>query len=64
MWRKPDILVDCVLGLAAKEPSAMTGQALLDEDFLRAEGLTDFDRYACVPGSQPPRLSWSAPGKD
>ena len=61
MWRKPDILVDCVLRLAGKEPSELTGQALLDEDFLRAEGVTDFSGYACVPGSQPPRLSWPAP---
>jgi citronellol/citronellal dehydrogenase len=59
MWRKPDILVDCVLRLAEKEPAEITGQALLDEDFLRAEGVTDFSGYACVPGTQPPRLSWS-----
>src|SRR5579883_699575 len=59
MWRKPDILVDCVLRLAGKDPAEMTGQALLDEDFLRAEGVTDFSGYACVPGTQPPRLSWS-----
>ena len=42
----------------------MTGQALLDEDFLRAEGVTDFGGYACVPGSKPPRLSWAALSKD
>jgi len=59
MWRKPDILVDCVLHLAQKEPAEITGQALLDEDFLRAEGVTDFSGYACVPGTQPPRVSWS-----
>jgi citronellol/citronellal dehydrogenase len=59
MWRKPDILVDCVLRLVAKDPSEVTGQALLDEDFLRAEGVTDFSGYACVPGSQPPRWSWA-----
>jgi citronellol/citronellal dehydrogenase len=59
MWRKPDILVDCVLRLAQKDPGEITGQALLDEDFLRAEGMTDFSGYACVPGTQPPRLSWS-----
>jgi citronellol/citronellal dehydrogenase len=58
-WRKPDILVDCVLRLAAKDPSAITGQALLDEDFLRAEGDTDFQGYACVPGSTPSRLTWA-----
>jgi citronellol/citronellal dehydrogenase len=60
MWRNPEILVDSVLRIVAKEPATFTGQALLDEDFLRAEGVTDFDRYACVPGSHPPRLSWSA----
>jgi citronellol/citronellal dehydrogenase len=59
LWRKPDILVDCVLRLVSKEPAALTGQALLDEDFLRAEGVTDFSGYACVPGTAPPRLSWT-----
>lgn len=63
MWRKPDILVDCVLRLARKEPAEVTGQALLDEDFLRAEGVTDFSGYACVPGSQPSRLTWAALNK-
>ncbi len=60
MWRKPDILVDCVLRLVCKEPTEVMGQALLDEDFLRAEGVTEFGGYACVPGAQPPRLSWAA----
>src|SRR5262249_23058645 len=59
LWRKPDILVDCVLPLVRKEPHEVTGQALLDEDFMRAEGVTDFSGYACMPGTQPPRLSWS-----
>jgi len=59
MWRTPDILVDCVLRLLSKEPASLTGQALLDEDFLRGEGVTDFSGYACVPGTEPPRLSWS-----
>jgi citronellol/citronellal dehydrogenase len=59
MWRKPDILVECVLRLVRKEPHETTGQSLLDEDFLRAEGVTDFSGYACVPGTEPPRLSWS-----
>jgi citronellol/citronellal dehydrogenase len=63
-WRKPDILVDCVLRLVRKEPAALTGQALLDEDFLRAEGVTDFSGYACVPGTEPPRLAWPAPAAD
>ncbi len=58
-WRKPDILVDCVLRLVRKEPSAVTGQALLDEDFLRSEGVTDFSGYACVPGTEPQRVKWA-----
>ncbi len=62
LWRKPDIIADCVVRLAGKEPAELTGRALVDEDFLREEGVTDFGRYACVPGSQPPRLSWAAPG--
>jgi citronellol/citronellal dehydrogenase len=60
MWRKPDILVDCVLRIAGTEPASLTGQALLDEDFLRGEGVTDFSGYACVPGTEPPRMSWAA----
>ena len=58
MWRKPDILVDCVLRLVQKEPLEVTGQALLDEDFLRKEGVTDFGGYACVPGTEPPHFPW------
>jgi citronellol/citronellal dehydrogenase len=57
-WRKPDILVDCVLRLVQKDPSELTGKALLDEDFLRSEGVTDFSPYACVPGTSPPRAPW------
>jgi citronellol/citronellal dehydrogenase len=60
LWRKPDILVDCVLRLVQKGSNELTGQALLDEDFLRSEGVTDFSGYACVPGTKPPRLSWAA----
>ena len=60
LWRKPAILVDCVLRMVQKEPSELTGRALLDEDFLRGEGVTDFSSYACVPGSQPPRIDWES----
>jgi citronellol/citronellal dehydrogenase len=58
-WRKPAILVDCVLRIVQKQPAALTGRALLDEDFLREEGVTDFSGYACMPGTEPPRLSWA-----
>jgi citronellol/citronellal dehydrogenase len=45
-WRKPDILVDCAVRLVQKEPASLSGQCLLDEDFLRGEGVTDFAAYA------------------
>ena len=60
MWRKPDILVDCVHRLVQKSAAEVTGRALLDEDFLRSEGVTDFSPYACVPGATPTRISWSS----
>ncbi len=59
-WRTPDILVDCVLRMVSKEPKDLTGQALLDEDFLRSEGITDLSKYSCVPGSKPMRIAWGA----
>jgi citronellol/citronellal dehydrogenase len=56
MWRKADILADATVAIIKKEPPSLTGQALVDEDFFRAEGITDLDKYNCVPGSQPPSL--------
>jgi citronellol/citronellal dehydrogenase len=58
MWRKPDIVADSVVRLVSKDPGAITGQTLIDENFLRAEGVTDFSAYACVPGTNPQRVSW------
>ncbi len=48
-WRKAEILVDCVKRIVAKEPPTLTGNVLIDEEFLRAEGVTDFRPYACEP---------------
>jgi citronellol/citronellal dehydrogenase len=56
MWRKADILADCVVAIAKHDPRDLTGQALLDEPFLRSLGVTDFERYNVVPGSSPLRL--------
>jgi citronellol/citronellal dehydrogenase len=59
MWRKADILVDAVLAIVAKEPRAFTGHALIDEDFLRAEGVKDFTPYRCDPATEPPRIGFA-----
>ena len=58
-WRKADIVADATYAIVSAEPSARTGQALLDEDVLAADGVTDFDKYACVPGSSPMRIHWN-----
>ena len=57
-WRKAEILADATLLIVSRPPSARTGQALIDEDLLRAEGVTDFDRYKCVPDGTPLRIDF------
>jgi citronellol/citronellal dehydrogenase len=61
VWRKPEILVDATLRIFAKEPRTFTGHALIDEDFLRAEGVTDFSIYRCDPAHEPPRVPFDFP---
>ncbi len=56
MWRKADILADSTLAIVKKDPQELSGKALIDEDFLKSEGVTDFDQYNCVSGSNPPSL--------
>jgi citronellol/citronellal dehydrogenase len=58
MWRKPEIVADAALRIFAKEPASFTGQALIDEDFLRAEGVTDFSAYRVDPAHEPPRVGF------
>jgi len=56
MWRKADIMSDATLEVVTTPPAELTGQALLDEEFLRTRGWTDFAQYRCDPNSEPPRL--------
>ncbi len=58
LWRRPEIVADAVLALVRRDPAACTGRALLDEEVLREEGVTDFSRYRCVEDSEPPRVSY------
>ncbi len=37
--------------------SDVSGQALIDEDFLRTRGWTDFKQYRCDPNVEPPRIA-------
>ena len=51
MSRKPEIMADAAYAVLSK-PSSFTGNALLDEDVLREEGITDFESYAITPGGR------------
>ena len=56
-WRKAEIVADAALELVTTPPAELTGQALLDEDFLKMRGWTDFTQYRCDPEHEPPRLT-------
>jgi len=58
MWRTPAIVADAMVAIFAKEPRTFTGHALIDEDFLRAEGVTDFVKYRADPTTEPPRVGF------
>ena len=49
MSRTTDILADCVAIIVQKPSATYTGNTLLDEEVLTAEGITDFGKYAVNP---------------
>ncbi len=56
MWRKPDIISDAIWEIVNESPETFTGNQLIDEDYLRSKGVTDFKKYQVVSGSEPPKL--------
>lgn len=48
--RTPDIVADAAHAVLTRGSRDFTGQFYIDEDVLREEGVTDFDRYAVAPG--------------
>jgi len=47
--RTPEIMADAAYAIFAKPATECTGNFFVDEDLLRAEGVTDFARYAVDP---------------
>lgn len=47
--RKPEIIADAISLLLCKKSQSCTGNFFIDEEFLTAEGITDFDQYAINP---------------
>jgi citronellol/citronellal dehydrogenase len=49
MSRTPDILADAAYRIFQRPARSFTGQFLIDDTFLAAEGVTDFDQYRVDP---------------
>jgi citronellol/citronellal dehydrogenase len=49
--RKPEIVADAAHAILVKDSRSCTGNFFIDDDVLRAEGVTDLDRYAVEPGA-------------
>jgi citronellol/citronellal dehydrogenase len=51
--RRPELYSDAAYAVITKPSRDCTGNAFLCEDVLAADGVTDFDRYAYQPGTEP-----------
>src|SRR5262249_26343954 len=49
MSRTPDIVADAAHAIFLKPAKSFTGNFLIDDTFLAAEGVTDFDAYRADP---------------
>jgi citronellol/citronellal dehydrogenase len=61
--RTPDILADAACRIFAKPAKSFTGHFLIDDAFLAADGVTDFDRYRVDP-SEPLAPDFFVPDED
>jgi citronellol/citronellal dehydrogenase len=50
--RKPAIMADAAHAIVVQDSRSVTGRFFIDEDVLRGQGMTDFDRYALTPGAK------------
>jgi len=48
--RTPEIMADAAHAILTKPSREFTGNFCIDEDFLREQGVTDFEKYAVTPG--------------
>ncbi|KAF7948710.1 hypothetical protein EAE96_007904 [Botrytis aclada] len=55
--RHPSIFSDAILSIVKAKTEDVNGSLLLDEDYLREhDGVSDFSKYALVPGTTPRRI--------
>jgi citronellol/citronellal dehydrogenase len=50
--RTPEIVADAAVRILERDSRGCTGNFFLDEEVLRAEGVTDLSRYAVAPGQE------------
>ncbi|XP_033755446.1 hydroxysteroid dehydrogenase-like protein 2 [Pecten maximus] len=56
LMRTPDIFADAVVKIAGDPTEKLNGQALIDEDYLRTTGVSDFSMYRCDSDHEPSRM--------
>ncbi len=52
MSRTTDIIADAAYYILSKEPASCSGNTFIDEEVLKAEGITDLEKYSVVPGAK------------
>jgi citronellol/citronellal dehydrogenase len=50
--RRPEIMADAAWFILTSEARATTGNFFIDDELLAANGVTDLDHYAVVPGTR------------
>jgi len=50
--RTEDIVADAAHVILSQPSASFTGNFLIDDDVLKSVGVTDFESYSCVPGSE------------
>ena len=59
MSRTPEIMADAAHAVLTRDAGTCGGNFFIDDEVLAESGVTDFDQYACVPGSKPEPMSIS-----
>jgi citronellol/citronellal dehydrogenase len=49
--RKPEIMADAAYAIFNRPARSCSGNFFIDDEVLKAEGVTDFDQYAVSPGA-------------
>lgn len=50
--RTPEIMADAAYAILTRDPGECSGNFFIDEELLRQEGVTDFDKYAVDPDAE------------